>query len=156
MFYFSIENPQLPKFFAYFKFVCLFSYFSHFAPFLHISMQSAMLGFYFVLVGFVTVTWMGSSRKLGELGNLENLGNFFPRFLNPSFRFWLYGKIENSEIRKLGIIFPRFPRFPTFPSFGFATFSFSFIIFFSFFINVFSSSLFYICNYSSTLARLSH
>ena len=75
--------------------------------------------------------------------------------------------IENSEIRKLEIKFPRFLRFPRFPSFRFATFSFSFLFFFLFysfdlplfhflsyfflfFINVFSVSLFYICNYSST------
>ena len=45
-------------------------------------------------------------------------------------------KIENSEIRKLGIIFPRFPRFP---SFRFATFLFSFLIFFLFY-----KSFFYI------------
>ena len=92
-------------------------------------------------------------RKLENLGNLKNLGNFFPRFLNPSFRFWLQGKIENSEIRKPGIIFPRFPRFP---SFGFANFSFSFLTFFFFFINVFSNLLFYICSYSSTLHCLSY
>ena len=60
--------------------------------------------------------WPG--RKLGELGN------FFPRFLNPSFRFWLWDKIENLEIRKLGILFPRFPKFSRFLSFRFATFSF--------------------------------
>ena len=60
----------------------------------------------------------GSGRKLG------NLGNFFPKFLSPSFEFWLQGKIENSDIRKLGIIFPRFPTFPIFPSFRFAIFSF--------------------------------
>ena len=28
-------------------------------------------------------------RKLGKLGNLGKVGNFFPRILNPSFRFWL-------------------------------------------------------------------
>ena len=61
--------------------------------------------------------------------------------------------IENSEIRKLEIKFPRFPRFPRFPSFRFATFSFSFLIFFSFFRNVFSGSLFYICNHSSTFYK---
>ena len=44
--------------------------------------------------------------------------NFFSRPLNVTFRFWLYGKIENLEIKKLGIIFP------SFPSFRFATFSF--------------------------------
>ena len=60
-------------------------------------------------------------RKLEKLRNLEKTGNFFPRFLNPSFRFWPYGKIENLEIRKLGTIFSRFPRFP---SFRFANFSF--------------------------------
>ena len=80
----------------------------------------------------------------------RKLGNFFPFFLNLSFRFWLQGKIENSEIRKLGITFPRFSRFPTFPSFRFATFSFSFLFFSPFFVNVFSNSLIYICNYSST------
>ena len=36
---------------------------------------------------------------------------FFPRFLNLSFRFCPTAKIENSEKRKLGIIFPRFPSF---------------------------------------------
>ena len=72
-------------------------------------------------------------RKLGKLGNLGKLGIFFPRFLNASFRFWLQGKIENLEIRKLGIIFPRFPRFPRFPSFRFATFHFSKNFFFSIF-----------------------
>ena len=46
-----------------------------------------------------------------KLGNLRKLGNFFLRCLNPSFRFWLQGKIENLEIRKLGIIFLRFSRF---------------------------------------------
>ena len=58
--------------------------------------------------------------------------------------------LEISEIRKLGITFPRFSRFPTFPSFRFATFSFSFLFFSPFFVNVFSNSLIYICNYSST------
>ena len=69
----------------------------------------------------------GPGRKLRKLGNLGKLGNFFPRFLNRSFRFWLQGKIENLEIRKLGIIFPRFP------SFQFATFHFSKNFFFSIF-----------------------
>ena len=65
---------------------------------------------------FITkLLWPG--RKLGRLGNLGKLGIFFPIFLDPSFRFWLWGKIENLEIRKLGILFPRFPRF------RFATFS---------------------------------
>ena len=34
---------------------------------------------------------MEPGRKLGNHGNLRNLGSFFPRFLNPSFWFWLYG-----------------------------------------------------------------
>ena len=55
---------------------------------------------------------------------LRKLGNFFLRFLNLIFQFWLQGKIENLEIRKLGIIFLRFPRFLRFLSFRFATFSF--------------------------------
>ena len=104
-------------------------------------------------------TWsfkkVGSAWPGRKLGNLGNLGCFLPRFLNSSFRFWLSGKIENSEVRKLGIIFLRLP------SFRFATFSFFFLNYFFFFINVLSKSLFYICNYSSTLyfvnmVRLSH
>ena len=75
-------------------------------------------------------------------GQVENsLGNFSPRFFNPSFRFWPTAKIKNSKKRKLGIIFVRFLRFPAFPSFRVATFSFSFLIFFSFFINVFFFNL---------------
>ena len=70
-------------------------------------------------------------QKLGNLRNLINLGNFFPRFLNPSFRFYPTAKIENSEKRKLGIIFLRFLRFPKFPSFQFAIFSFIKKIFFN-------------------------
>ena len=66
-----------------------------------------------------------------KLGNLGNLVNFFQRISNPSFRFWLQGKIENSEMGKLGIIFPRFPRFPTFPSFRLAICSFFTKFFFS-------------------------
>ena len=53
--------------------------------------------------------------------------------------------------RKLGMIYPRFPRFPRFPSFRFATLSFSLLVFFFFFKNGFSVSLFYVCNYSSNL-----
>ena len=75
-------------------------------------------------------SWPG--RKLGKLGNS------FPRFLNPSFRFWLLGKIENLEIRKLGIIFPRFP------SFRFASFHFSKNFFFSIF-NSRQFRTFYLC-----------
>ena len=81
---------------------------------------------------------------------------FFSEIFKSEFSILAVG-----QNRKFGIIFPRFPRFPTFPSFPFATFSISSLIFFSFFINVFSKSLFYICNYSSTLCfidtvRLSH
>ena len=81
-------------------------------------------------------------QKLRNLGSLGNLGIF----LNPSFRFWLQCKIENSEMRKLRTLFPRFPRFR---SFRFATFSFliSFILLCMFF----WKSLPYICKYSSTL-----
>ena len=69
----------------------------------------------------------GPGRKLGKFGN------FFPRFINPNFRFWLQHKIENLEIRKLGIIFQRFLRFPRFPSFRFPSFSFFKKLFFSIF-----------------------
>ena len=57
------------------------------------------------------------------------------KFLSEIFKseFCPTAKIENSEIRKLGITFPRYPRFPTFPSFRFASFSFSFLIFFLFY-----------------------
>ena len=44
-----------------------------------------------------------------KFGNLRNLGNLFLRSWNPNFRFCPTAKIENSEIRKLRIIFPRFP-----------------------------------------------
>ena len=64
--------------------------------------------------------------KLGNFKNLGNLRNFFPRFLNPSFRFCPTAKIENPEIRKLEIIYPRFP------SFQFAIFSFLKKIFFQY------------------------
>ena len=97
--------------------------------------------------------WMWPGRKLGNLRNLANIRNFFPRFLNLSFQFWQQGKIENLEIKKLRITFPRFQRFPTFLSFWFATFSFSFF-FFPIFRNVFSNSLIYISNYISTLLFL--
>ena len=73
-----------------------------------------------------------SGQKVGNLGNPENLGNFFPIFIDPSFWFWLWGKIENSEKRKVGIIFSRFPRFPTFQSFRFVAFSFFKKLFFHF------------------------
>ena len=94
------------------------------------------------------LSWPG--QKLGKLGNLGKLGSFFLRFLNLSFRF-----CPTAKIRKLRIIFPRFQRFPRFASFWFATFSFCFLIFFSLFRNAFSGSLFYICNYSSTLYKYS-
>ena len=55
------------------------------------------------------------SRKLGNLGNLENLGDSFPSVFNPSFLFRVKGKIENSDMRKLGIIFSRFPSFQFYP-----------------------------------------
>ena len=64
---------------------------------------------------FTVFSWPG--RKLGKLGNLRKLEKIFPRFLNAGFRFWLKGKIENLEIRKLGLKFPGFPRFSSFPSF---------------------------------------
>ena len=72
----------------------------------------------------------------GQVENSETSEIFFLIFLNPSFWFCPAAKIKNSDIRKLGIIFQRFPRFPNFLSFRFATFSFSFLIFF-FFVNVF-------------------
>ena len=64
----------------------------------------------------------------GQVENSENSeileisGIFFLRFLSPSFRFWVQGKIENLEIRKLGKIVPRFFRFTRSTSFLFATF----------------------------------
>ena len=73
-----------------------------------------------------------SGQKVGNLRNPENLGKFFSRFIDPSFRFWPWGKIENSQIRKVGIIFSRFPRFPTFQSFRFVAFSFFKKLFFHF------------------------
>ena len=90
-------------------------------------------------------------RKLGNFGNLGNLRNFFSEFFKSEFSILAVGQNRKLGKKKLGIIFPRFPRFPTFPSFRFATFSFSFLFFFSLFINVFSKFLFYICNYSLTL-----
>ena len=61
--------------------------------------------------------------------------NFFSEIFKSEFSILAVGKkhkIQNSEIRRLGITFPRFPRFPTSRSFRFATFSFSFLIFFPF------------------------
>ena len=58
---------------------------------------------------------------------------FFSKIFKSDFPFWLQGKTENWEIRKLGITFPRFSRFPTFLSFRLATFSFSFLIYFPLF-----------------------
>ena len=64
----------------------------------------------------MTVPVLRPGRKLGKLRNFRNLRNFFLRFLN--FGLWLQVKIENLEIRKLEIIFPRFARFPRFLSFS--------------------------------------
>ena len=69
----------------------------------------------------IDIFWPG--RKLGKLGNLRKLGNFFPSFSNPSFRFEYIGQYQNLGTKKLGKKFPRFPRFPSFPSFRIATFS---------------------------------
>ena len=80
-----------------------------------------------------------SGQKVGNLGNRENLGKFFSRFVDPSFRFWLWGKIENSEIRKVGIIFSRFPRFPTFQNFLFVVVVFVFVVVVFFFQKFFFS-----------------
>ena len=96
-----------------------------------------------------------------KLGNLGNLGIFFPRFFNPRFPFWLWGKIKNSKLRKLGITFPRFSRFSSFVEFSICHFFIFFLNCFSFFINIFSNCLIHICNYSSTryfinTVRLSH
>ena len=46
--------------------------------------------------------------QLENSETLEISETFFPSFLNLSFRFRLYGKMENSGMRKLGTIFPRF------------------------------------------------
>ena len=67
----------------------------------------------------------------GQVENLEN-SETFSEIFKSEFSIWLQGKIENLEIRKLGIMFPRFPRFPRFPSFRFATFHFSKNFFFQF------------------------
>ena len=68
---------------------------------------------------------------------------FFPSFFNLSFRFLLSDEIGNSDMKKLGIIFPRFPRLPRFSGFWFATFSF-FKIFFHFFNINFEISILYL------------
>ena len=94
--------------------------------------------------GFFTLYTPGNSRqKLHPSRNSTNLcytsarsktpktRKFFSEIFKSDFSFWLQGKIENLEIRKLRIIFLRFPRFLRFLSFRFATFSFFKELFFS-------------------------
>ena len=66
----------------------------------------------------------------GQVENAKTLeiSEFFSDIFKFEFSIFTQGQIENSEIRKLGII-----RFPKFLSFWFATFSFSFTIFFLFY-----------------------
>ena len=91
-----------------------------------------------------------SGRKLGNLGNP---GSFFSEIFKSEFSILAVGqnrKLENKKTRNnISEISPRFP------SFRHATFWFSFLILFSFFINVFSVPLSYICNYSYTLYFIS-
>ena len=94
--------------------------------------------------------------KTRKIRKSRKTRKFFSEIFIYEFSILAVGQIENLEIRKLGIIFPRFLRFPKFPSFRFATFSFSFLIFFFFYrLNIFSGTLFYICNFSSTLYKYS-
>ena len=78
---------------------------------------------------------------------------FFPENFKSEFSILAVGqnrKLGNKKTRNnISEIFPRFPRF------WYATFWFSFLILFSFFINVFSVPLSYICDYSYTLYFIS-
>ena len=57
----------------------------------------------------IKITWnlecyfLWPGLKLGNLGNFGNSGNFFPRFLNPSFRFW--PKKTQNNISEISEIF---------------------------------------------------
>ena len=69
---------------------------------------------------------VSGGRKLGNLGNVRNLGNFFPAFSLPTFRFWHHTQNRKLGRRKLGKQIPKFPTFTTFLSFRFTTFRFNF------------------------------
>ena len=71
--------------------------------------------------------------KTRKIRKSRKTRKFFSEIFISEFSILAVGQIENLEIRKLGIIFPRFLRFPKSPSFRFATFSFSFLIFFLFY-----------------------
>ena len=55
-------------------------------------------------------SWVDSFDEVENSETSKILEFVFHVILNPSFWFWLSGKIENWDMRKLGIIFPRFPR----------------------------------------------
>ena len=79
-------------------------------------------------IGVLKTAWS----KTRKIRKSRKTRKFFSEIFISEFSILAVGQIENLEIRKLGIIFPRFLRFPKFPSFRFATFSFSFLIFFLF------------------------
>ena len=56
-------------------------------------------------------------KKLGNIGNVENVGICYPGFLLPSFRCWVLGQNQKVGREKAGKKFPRFPTFPRFLSF---------------------------------------
>ena len=58
-----------------------------------------------------------ANRKLGNPGNLGNLGIIIPSFLISEFSILAVGQNRKLRFKYLGKKLPRFPRFPRFPSF---------------------------------------
>ena len=58
-----------------------------------------------------------ANRKLGNLGNLINLGNIIPSFHISEFSILGYNQNKKHGFKNLGKKCPTFPRFPRFPSF---------------------------------------
>ena len=84
---------------------------------------------------------------------------FFSKIFKSDFPFWLQGKTENLEIRKLGNNFSEIFKISDFSEFSISHFFIFFLnLFFSFLKMFFSNSLICISNYSSTLyfTTLSH